>query len=299
MSDEGAMTTSEAPIEPEFFSHQITRAHRFCLDLRPDPKERLVVVCGGREQCLHDYEVHRTDFPLFCIEFVAHGGGTVKLRRKSYPLTTGTLFTYGPGVPHDILPDPAETTTKYFVDFTGWEASRLLKRHGLAPGRAVQTRAPNEVRALFDDLIHNGIRKTPYTAQITALIIRHLLLKIAETAGPVGDCSSEAFETYMRCKQYIDEHWRELRTIQEAARRCGVDVAYLCRLFRRFDHQGPYGYLSSLRMQEAADRMSEPGATVKAVAESLGFADQFHFSRVFVRCYGVSPRRFAQTVRRT
>jgi len=292
------MTTSADPPDPDFFSTQITRARRFCLDLRPAPTERLVVVCGGREQCLSDYEVHRTDFPFYSIEFVAHGKGTVVLRRKSYPLTAGTLFCYGPGVRHDIIPERSETIVKYFVDFAGWEASRLLKRHGLPPGRAVQTGAPNDVRALFDDLIHNGSRKTPFTARIAALIVRHLLLKIAETAAPPGDCNSEAFETYTRCKQYIEEHWQGLRTVQSAAGPCGVDVAYLCRLFRRFDHQSPYAYLSSLRMREAADRLSVSGTTIKGVAEMLGFADQFHFSRVFRRCYGVSPRGFAQTLRR-
>lgn len=104
-------SASTAPSEPAFFSRQITRTRRFSLGLRPAQTERLVV-CGGREHCLHDYEVHRTDFPFYSIEFVSQGRGTVRLRRKSYPLTAGMLFSYGPGVRHDIVAAGSETTFK-------------------------------------------------------------------------------------------------------------------------------------------------------------------------------------------
>ena len=287
-----------AEAQPDFFSSQITRARRFCLDLNPSPTERLVVVCGGREYCTAEYEIHRTTFPLYSIEFVAHGGGTVRLRRKTYPLGPGVLFAYGPGIPHDILPDPAQTNIKYFVDFSGREALRLLRRHGLPPGGAVQTRAPYDILAIFDDLIHNGLRKTPFTAGITALILRHLIMKIAETAAPPGIPDQQAFGTYTRCKHYIEDHWTNIATVRDVAQACEVDVAYLCRLFQRFDHQSPYRFLVSLRMAEAADRLLAPGATVNDVAVGLGFADQFHFSRVFKGFFGLSPRRYRDSIHR-
>jgi AraC-like DNA-binding protein len=285
-------------LQPEFFSAQITRARRFCLELDPPPAEPLVVVCGGREHCTADYEIHRTNFPYYAIEFVAHGRGAVTLRQKTYPLIAGTLFAYGPGIHHDIVPDRSETTIKYFVNFAGREAARLLRRHGLPPGTALQTRAPNDILALFDDLIHNGLRRTPFTARIATLILRHLLLKVEETAAPPGSIDPQAFATYMRCKQYIEERWAELATIEQAAQACDLDVAYVCRLFRRFDHQSPYQYLMSLRMSDAVDRLRMSGTTVKRVAEDMGFADQFHFSRAFKRVFGLSPGQFRRSLHR-
>ena len=44
------------------------------------------------------------------------------------------------------------------------------------------------------------------------------------------------------------------------------------------------------RMRLAAERLRLPGARVKQVAAELGFADAFHFSRVFKAELGVSPR---------
>jgi AraC-like DNA-binding protein len=71
-----------------------------------------------------------------------------------------------------------------------------------------------------------------------------------------------------------------------------VNNAYLCRLFRRYDHQSPYQYLLRLKMNHAAGRLKQPDALVKQVAEETGFADQFHFSRVFTSVFGLSPAAF-------
>jgi len=45
-------------------------------------------------------------------------------------------------------------------------------------------------------------------------------------------------------------------------------------------------------MNHAAERLQQSGALVKQVAEEAGFADPFHFSRVFTSVFGLSPLAF-------
>ena len=82
------------------------------------------------------------------------------------------------------------------------------------------------------------------------------------------------------------------RELEQVARECHVDRAYLCRLFRRYDQQTPYRFLMRLKMNLAAERLQHPGVLVKQVAAQLGFDDPFHFSRTFKSMFGVSPQRF-------
>jgi AraC-like DNA-binding protein len=63
-------------------------------------------------------------------------------------------------------------------------------------------------------------------------------------------------------------------------------------LFRRYDHQTPYQFLLRLKMNHAAERLQSPGTLVKQVAEETGFADPFHFSRMFKSVLGLSPDAF-------
>jgi AraC-like DNA-binding protein len=83
-----------------------------------------------------------------------------------------------------------------------------------------------------------------------------------------------------------------LRTLKQIAAECHVDAAHLCRLFRRCDHQSPYQLLLRLKMNHAAELLRLPHVLVKEVAGQVGFADPFHFSRVFKSVLGVSPEAF-------
>ena len=46
---------------------------------------------------------------------------------------------------------------------------------------------------------------------------------------------------------------KRLKSLEQIARECGVDKAYLCQLFRRFDSDSPYQSLLRLKMKAAAD----------------------------------------------
>jgi len=112
--------------------------------------------------------------------------------------------------------------------------------------------------------------------------------------APLAGAETHAFATYQQCRSHIEQHSSRLRTLGQVARECHVNNACLCRLFRRYDHQSPCQFLLRLKMNDAAERLKQPGALVKQVAEESGFADPFHFSRVFASVFGLSPTAFRE-----
>lgn len=277
---------------PAFFSPQVLGERRFYLDLNPPRQQRLAVVCGGLERTAPDYAIHRSTFLFYCIEYVGRGQGTVKLGGRIYPLQPGRLFAYGPGIRQDIVSDPASPLVKYFVNFTGTAARDLLRGCGLSPGRISRTFPPNELETLFDELIYCGRRNTAHSAALCAKLLECLALKIAGSRAPLKNSEAPAFNTYQQAHRHIQDHFRRLKSLEQISGECRVNNAYLCRLFRRFDHQSPYQYLQRLKMNQAADLLRQPGALVKQVAEEVGFSDPFQFSRAFKRVFGTSPDAF-------
>ena len=106
-------------------------------------RQGLHVACAGHEVCRADYVVKRSAFPCYGLEYVESGSGTVFLDSKCYPLRAGVLFVYGPTTTHQIVTAPKTPLRKYFVDFFGREASRLLGAGSVATGTALQISDPD------------------------------------------------------------------------------------------------------------------------------------------------------------
>lgn len=277
---------------PEFFSRQVRRANRFYLDLAPPPDSPLAVICGGCEWCAPEYAIDRTTFPYYSIEFVARGKGALVLDGERFSLFPGAVFFYGPNVPQQITTDSNDPLQKYFVDFTGSRTPDLLQQYGLEPGNFARVAAPGEIQAIFDGLIQDGLKGTGYSVPLGAALLEYLIVKLADSQMPWESGHTPAYATYERCCQHIAEHFERLQSLEQVARECHVDRAYLCRLFRRYDQQTPYRLLMRLKMNLAAERLQDPGVLVKQVASQLGFDDPFHFSRTFKSMFGVSPQKF-------
>ncbi len=277
---------------PEFFSTNVTAARRFYLNLNPDTKRSLVVVCGGLEHCSRDYAINRQTFPFYSIEYVAGGGGQLRLDTKSYALQPGRLFAYGPGIPHHITGEAGNPFVKYFVDFAGTQAKGFLHSCGLSPGSVLEVFPANSPQQIFDELIQVGSILRLESGALCAKLLECLFLRIKGARAPLENTETLGFTTYQKCRRHIEQHSLRLKSLHQIAEECNVNSSYLCRLFRHYDKQSPYQYLLRLKLNIAAERLQKPGALVKRVARVIGFTDQFHFSRVFTSVFGLSPTAF-------
>lgn len=283
---------------PSFISRQIRTGEYYFFDLDPPHDSEMRNVCGGWEACKPTYRLARHDFPYFSVEFVTGGEGRVVLGGRSYRLLPGAVFHYGPGLPHEIESDSAAPLEKYFVDFVGTSAAAILRDVPYASMQPLYLASPAPVRRLFEELNTFGASRTARSLRLCSVLVEELLLRVAETAAPIAEGRSKAWTSFERCRRYIQNHCLSIRTLDEVASACGVNKAYLCRLFKRYGQETPYQMLTRLRMDRAAELLLRSDLLVKQVAEAVDFDDPYHFSRVFRRVRGVSPAAFALRARR-
>lgn len=281
-----------ATLPPPFFSQSVRGARRFFLDLAPAADSELAVVCGGYEDCQPEYAVARDAFPYYSIELVARGRGTVALGGATQTIGPGSVFTYGPGVAHEIRTNRRSRLGKYFVNFAGRGAMSLIEGLGAPFGSCTRVSSLPEVQLLFRELIRDGARGDDASGPLCVAILKCIVLRIGAYRVAGDDQRSEPYETYERCVALITSHAAVLVSQQQAAAACGVSPAYLSRLFARFGRQSAYQFLTRLRMNLAAERLLDCTAPVRQVADELGYTDPFHFSRTFKATIGVSPSDF-------
>ena len=252
----------------------------------------LHVACAGHENCRPDYSLDRSTFPCYGLEYIERGSGMVLLNDQSYPLRAGVLFIYGPNTRHHIVSDPKNPLCKYFVDFFGREAAGLVRAGSVAAGTAMQIPDLECCRALLEMILSEGGRGLRTTSQICVSLLRVLILKTAgaQVSGSVKD--SGPTQTFEACRDLIDARHLEFHDLDAVARAAGKDKSYICRLFQSHGYPSPYSYLIRKKINRAAEWLMTDRCQVKEVARRAGFDDPYHFSRVFKREMGQSPRTF-------
>ena len=81
-------------------------------------------------------------------------------------------------------------------------------------------------------------------------------------------------------------------SIDDIAKAVGVSRSHLYRVFMGSVSQSPIDYLTNYRINEACYLLRNSQLSIAEIAVSVGFFDQFYFSRVFKKIKGVPPSKF-------
>ena len=95
---------------------------------------------------------------------------------------------------------------------------------------------------------------------------------------------------------FVQQHFRRDPPLQEIARRAGITPVHLQRVFTTTVGATPRHWMERQRMEEARRLLGERMLTIAAVAQQCGYDDAFHFSPVFRRFHGRSPRQWLAQV---
>jgi AraC family transcriptional regulator len=91
-----------------------------------------------------------------------------------------------------------------------------------------------------------------------------------------------------RADDRLHEQFKIPISLRDLAHEAAVHPVYFARAFRARHRCSVAEYIQKLRLQCAADLVLA-GVPIGVAAAEAGFADQFHFSRLLSRHYGIAP----------
>ena len=115
------------------------------------------------------------------------------------------------------------------------------------------------------------------------------------TTNPVEDSQKNVGNKIAySVKRYLEESFTQKGiTTQVIAEEFGYVPGYISKLFKQNFGMSPMNYLTKLRVEKAKELMKEnPDILISEVAESVGFLNQHHFSRIFKKYEGMWPSNF-------
>jgi AraC family transcriptional regulator len=145
-----------------------------------------------------------------------------------------------------------------------------------------------------DGMLWPGLRiYNAFKAQLTdALTLEsHVIEMLGSLAGP-GKESNGAPRWFYQIKDRLHHEFDRNLRISELAAQAGVHPVHLARVFRKQAGQTAGDYLQRLRVNAACRLLRDREMPLVSIAADCGFADQSHFTRLFKKFTGVTPREF-------
>ena len=91
---------------------------------------------------------------------------------------------------------------------------------------------------------------------------------------------------------WIRLYYHKKFTVSELANRFSYNPKYLSALFKKYTGQTVKGYITRIRLDAAKGLLVQGSASVKAVATSVGFTDEYYFMRAFKKDMGLTPSEY-------
>ncbi|MBD5778547.1 AraC family transcriptional regulator [Pelagicoccus sp. NFK12] len=283
---------------PSFISEQVEDGDYFFLNVSDSKQAGFSLACGGVERCASSYRLSRSEFRFIGIEYVISGSARVVVAGREFVARRGTLFGYRPNESLLIESLGDAPLVKGFIDLYGSRVEALFSRTAMAEGQPIQYAGTSWMEHNFRQIVARAKDGGAQAIQFCELTAEGLLLHASDEGELNRNRLSNSYSSYLKCRSEIQSNFREVDTVAELASRVGYDQAYISRLFQRFDHEGPYAYLTRTKMNEAARLLMHESLSVKEVGWAIGFHDPAHFSRVFKKTFGVSPKHFVGSVMR-
>jgi AraC-like DNA-binding protein len=126
---------------------------------------------------------------------------------------------------------------------------------------------------------------------IFAILMEELILSAQRQ---LQDGSTEAM---VKAAEYMRIHFAEPLSVAQLAMQFGFNRRRFAYLFEKQTGMSPGFYLGECRIRRSKELLRTCDSSVAVIAEAVGYADSFYFSRYFKKQTGLSPTEYRKQFR--
>ncbi len=241
----------------------------------------------------------RHQHPDYQIALIERGQYRCTLNEVSLQLSHREMLVVKPGDWHadECLPPTRYSTVNFRLgsDLAG-DRSLSLFTSDVRPEQQIVRPAGTQCAVLMRDMEREASLQDPVSAMVLDALLRQFFWRMVrylprDVISPqfLQQSSRQAFAA--RLHRLFQAHLGTQLTIPDMACELNVSERTLTYHCREALGDSPAHAFMRYKAEHAARVLAGTGVSVKELAVSLGFQNQYHFSRVFKRFIGIPPVR--------
>ncbi|MBZ4187598.1 AraC family transcriptional regulator [Niabella beijingensis] len=238
---------------------------------------------------------HERERPRGCAQYIlihcVKGRGWFSIEQKRYEVNPNEFFIIPAGAAHHYGAHEKDPWSIYWLHFSGADAdfySRLLtKTQGKAPVSAVVSTSRQLI--FYDIIQHLELMNNTDNIIYSCSSVHAYLSSFQNTQIKL---SANENDIIQQCITFMKQNLDKPLRLDEISTEVGLSSSHLSSLFKKQVKSSPIHLFTSLKIQKACQMLMDNAHNIKTISYSLGYEDQYHFSRVFKKIMGISPKHF-------
>lgn len=197
--------------------------------------------------------------------------------------------TYGEKADYILLQISVRRLLQFFPNF------KSLRFFTLIPGStALSGNSEDPRKYLMEMLTIYEEKKDGYPLLFSARLYELLhCLYTSHSRWITSDSPQTAhqyfFTRIIKIMSWVNEHYQEPISLDEASNLLGLSREYFCRIFKKYTGQTFLEYVNDIRVMKLYEELSYSDDTITNLMEKHGITNYKIFLRTFKKLYGTTP----------
>lgn len=201
----------------------------------------------------------------------------------------GSFILFAPGEKQHHIYLGNKTAEFYYVHFN---CDALPDGINLETSRLYHLPPSRQICDLFEAVIDETLKKQPLYERLCLLRLINIFTLLERGVFFEAHPERENFKRVAVAVQHINKHYDAPLTLDAYAEMCAMSKYHFIRVFEKIVGTTPLEYRNNVRMEHAAELLTEENLSVEEISRMTGFSSPSYFSSAFRKKYGVPPREY-------
>lgn len=272
-------------------------SNRFPISLyaTPNPAHQAVfytVPRAGHLLAGPEHHIQRDHYPGHELILCLRGKGWTRIAGRTHQVRRGDLVWINCHHPHEhgaVKDDPWEV---YWIRAEGPRLAQLAELLGVRATPVITGLDLRRAVPLFKELFRVISSDAPEASALTHALVAQLLAQAYCARQASGETGPQLPPALTRCVEKMKLFYFEKHSLASLARLSGLSPTHFSRVFKASFGTSPIDWLRRERISQAKRRLADTNDDIKEIAEQVGYADRYFFSKDFKKHTGFTPGQF-------